>query len=82
MCTNDDKTPFDRPQPKKEISGLLEKIRSECHGEFDNVHHTMSGYYSEEGTGSKDTNMTLVRLVVSTFAVVLHGSTAVEQVEP
>ena len=32
MVTNDDKTPLDRPQLKKEAAIVLEHIRSDCHG--------------------------------------------------
>ena len=33
LTTNDDKTPFDRPQLKMEVPGLLERFSTDCHGE-------------------------------------------------
>ena len=32
LTTNDDKTPFERPQAPKDVSGLLERFSTDCHG--------------------------------------------------
>ena len=47
---------------------LVRNMHFWCAGEFDNVRHTMSAYFTEDGAGSKDTNLTIDFIILNIIA--------------